>query len=262
MKQVLFFLFCTISCWAIAQTPQLNVKPLPKFQVGVTVYEKPNYQGNKVNYIEAGVYTAPFIIKSIKIQQGYDVYTQNVGECFGGVLTADNASLPGCDAKIAILALPDTKSVDIVLSSITNNIHNNDCKKMYGTVNMSITYEDMNYVAYPKFNTNFISWDKSVARSVNETHCSNLLNVKRSVRLAPSIWAKCHIKVETDLGSAHKGCDLCTDFNWNAKMPSKKTFEADMNQVFQLWGGNVPVGPYKFSDNKHSTTLCFNFRRL
>ncbi len=251
--------------------PPISVRPLNC----VTVYELPNYQGRSANYCEAGVFQAPFSVKSMRVPAGFEVYSTNAGECFGGMIyTQSVTEMNQCPKgnMIAILAIPSTKPIEITLRDISYTIHNNDCKRMYGTVGMSLTFEDMGLNAFgigDIFGSyNFINWEKGPVRNIVGNNSSpNLLNVIKTVRIDPRIWTKCKVNIHTNLGSAHKGCDLCTDFTWNVKMPNQQTYPTNLDAAMTLYAPAsgitqpMPVGRYSF-DNRHSAVLYVGFRRL
>lgn len=270
-------LFLSIIHFLSAQ--KVNANRLPPISTTslacVIVYEQPNYQGRSASYCEAGMFQAPFSVKSMRVPSGYDVYSTNAGECFGGMTyTQSVIEMNQCPKgnMIAILATPSTKPIEITLRDISYTIHNGDCKRMYGAVGVSVTFEDLGLVAFAMGENdgwyNFINWEKGPVRNVVGNNSSpNLLNLVKTVRIDSRIWAKCKVNINTNLGSAHKGCDLCTDFTWNVKMPSQQTYPTNLNTAMTLYAPAsgitqpMPVTRYAF-DNRHSAVLYIGFRRL
>ncbi len=240
-----------------------------------TVYELPNYQGRSASYCEAGVFQAPFSVKSMRVPAGFEVYSTNAGDCFGGMIHTQSISEMNQCSKgnmIAILAIPSTKPIEITLRDISYTIHNNDCKRMFGTVGVSLTFQDLGLVAFGIGETdggyNLVNWEKGPARNIVGNNTSpNYLNITKSVRIDPRIWTKCKVNIYANLGSAHKGCDLCTDFTWDVKMPSPQTYSTNLEAAMTLYapanGATQPMPTSRYAfDNRHSAVLYVGFRRL
>ena len=241
----------------------------------VMVFEFPNYQGRSAKYCEAGTFQVPFPVKSMRVSPGYEVYSTNAGDCFGGmVYTQSVTEMNQCSKgdMIAILAIPSTKPIEITLRDISYTIHNNDCKRMYGTVGVSLTFHDLGLVAFRIGETdggyNLVNWEKGPARNIVGNNTSpNYLNITKSVRIDPRLWTKCKVNIYSNLGSAHKGCDLRTDFTWDVKMPSPQTYSTNLEAAMTLYapanGATQPMPTSRYAfDNRHSAVLYIGFRRL
>jgi hypothetical protein len=58
--------------WGYESSPLIfNPGPITAVALCVTVYEQPNYQGRSVTFCEAGSFTAPFPIRSVRVPRGY-----------------------------------------------------------------------------------------------------------------------------------------------------------------------------------------------
>jgi hypothetical protein len=239
-----------------------GVTPTPVNLNCVTVYDQPNYQGRSQSMCDAGSFTAPFPIRSIRIPTGYVVNVlANPGQEFASDWSSDlnNTDIRQND-PIRIVTTPRARQLEITLLQVNSNIHNGDCTRFYGTVSASVR---LNSGASNLGSANLINWARGPVRNIPNYSASdvrNLENARFVVRVDENMLNQCTFSVNTNLGSAHKGCDLCTDFTWEAKMPQERLFT--LNLASALSQGTVVVGPYGASDNRHEIRVKFQVRRL
>lgn len=228
-----------------------------------TVYEQPNYQGRSMVFCEAGIHEAPFPIRSAYIPNEYDYFFPS--NCGGS-----RSNLPACDNRLTIIStsllsrrLPYAK---IDLLQVSSNIHNGDCQRLYGTVGVRMTVEDargsIHEIRGNWSNQHFVNWDRGPVREIpnySAADVRDLIRVGSHFRVDRQLESHCFITITSDLGSAHKGCDLCTDFTWEAKMPQPQTYRISLADA--LSQRIIEVGPYRTADNRHDIRIKFKITR-
>jgi hypothetical protein len=237
-----------------------TVKPLPPVPC-VTFFDQPNYQGNSVNVCVAGSVTPAFAVRSVRVASGFSVYFSNIGECVGGqLLNSDMSQLSTCgDNKITILAIPGTRTVSITLLKVESTIHNNDCKKFYGNVGFYLTFDDAPIDGY---NRNLLSWARGPVRNVNNWtgKFENIENSTTTVRIDASLFTRCKLNFQAELGSAHKQCDLCSDFTWESKMATSNLFTTSISDALYFYAEHPIQGPMLTSDKRHKIHVMYEVK--
>lgn len=245
------------------------------FSVGsVSVFSEYSHGGESRTFNTAGIIDVPFAIKSLKVGGGYEVVFPEGAEFPSPVLiTKDYSFVLNQDCKqIVITATPYTQPLhlELYLRDVFTNIHNNDCKRMFGYVNMLLLLP--NGFEYPlgadNPNSSFfretaelsiLNWQPGDAKYVTQGNSTpNLLNIPidlRRFRIDESLLPTSHLAFYTKLGSAHKGCDLCSDYTPNIGMPEiQKTVSFPLSTI-KSYPYDFPVldcGPYPANDGRHS----------
>jgi len=326
-------------CFQVSVNAQITVTPVTNSPGAlvisnanwVEIYELPNYTGRKqvftANAENLGLPYTPNVV-SLKIKPGYKAYLKLGCQEFPFELAYD-VNTPNINAGGAIcgIRIAKIKRVQINYMGILTQIHNNDCKKMYGTITYSL-YE-LN-AANVKINvrTNIAAspWNVSVfqkRKAVDEVagavfniadyyvadrdYITGVLSDPR--RYKPLLGGagsiqnnffnvddeafqnkKVFMEVKVKIGSAHKSCDLCSGFTWDAEMIREETkiynivdfglarfpnktiqvgpFRHVANSGAVTFGGgggfhenNTPGGGVNFTGPAHSTYIQFSVNR-
>jgi hypothetical protein len=268
-----------------------------------TIYEFPNYTGRSVTTdIYSGMIrtSLPFPSNdiSIRIPNGYQMLVKT--NCdprheFPAQLwyhtSKPSLRLPGglCEAKLYKKAL-----FHVALEGIVTNVHNNDCKKVYGNITYSasgtyypngtgIHYTGAAYLppfAAPSQDGKSSPPLRLMDFTKDRTNRTSLFvyNYLPNTRFD---WSGYSPKVSmstpsysrpfsffvgdpdnavtfnfgVNLASAHKGCDLCTDFTWNSKMATTEYKSVTASFTNGESTKNLYVGPFKTSDGRHDFML-------
>lgn len=163
---------------------------------------------------------------------------------------------------------------EITLAGISSDIHNNDCRRFYGTVEVEVWQTDAagnrtNRVTATSGGGMLVNWDRGPAREIGGfpgegVRIANTLRINSIYGVDRDLLAQNRIRVviKTKLGSAHKGCDLCTDFTWEAAMPTVQERVFSLRDVLNQPGAvkQMVVGPYAASDGRHSIRVHFEVR--
>ncbi|NOT92211.1 hypothetical protein [Ferruginibacter sp.] len=261
----------------------------------VEIFEKPNYQGKSIKFpYQVSKYypnpavknynvpvvspPLPFVSKnvSVKLSDPKLIAYLKVND-LNPIVVHDNVpNLQLPYERINSILIDHKVHIVVSLRAILSEIHNNDCKKLYGNIDMEVytsngmggqsfaLIADKRNVTNPwitsstninpiitdqwSFNNNTtfrINAFKESKEDVQQQNknCTMLYNIKdyyspvntgRPFLLLTGDYSPydfhfivgsmsivnkgVYLKLKVDLGSAHKGCDLCTDFTWDAKM--------------------------------------------
>ncbi len=239
----------------------------------VEIYENQNYIGRKVvittssNTVNLG-YTPEII--SIKIKSGYIAYLSvNCSEFSNEVCFFNNASSYIVPQKsICGIRIEKARDFWVCFNGILSAIHNNDCKKFYGTIKYKIfELNDRNERVYYNLSLAGSGYENVVwAASKNSGRVMPLLYNINDFYVADRdyidgiVWdparykpyiatsggsghARTNFKINetayrnkkvfieffTKIGSYHKGCDLCTDFTRDAEMDREEVKVYNLN---------------------------------
>jgi hypothetical protein len=265
--------------------------PLPPGPAGGTelrdiiVYEQPNYQGRSGYFrLTNGALTLPFpkTNVSFEVPAGKIVYLRT--ECNAitseSVYTQSQTSINLeniCGIRSDILS-----SIAINFNGISTEIHNNDCRRIFGEVKI-VVYENSadlvqsfmpagtgaNFRGTDRFT--FIPFKNENAsttpRISNYVFNNNPVPVLSRaivngtvgedyssfpVGLTALREGRVKIVVTTSLGSAHKTCDLCDDFSSNVRMKAPVSTQIGINtpavadgRIFVRGNNQFFVGPFE-----------------
>ncbi len=307
VKSVIFFI-ATFICFQniLAQSPNPNVikQIVPNTTSGTVaainsysaeIFENLNYTGRSIKmYNDAANNTLPFNISevSIKVKPGNYILrlTTNCGAEFsrnvllylkGGDYQHYSLSRFG---QICGLKIEPATTVKVYLNNISTQIHNNDCRKMYGDIAVMVkelgndsyekspvfegenTFEPINiyHVVYKResrVNTGLIKEYSAIAhydQPINSLFNSNppgLFNMGNPI--AVSFWVsikglkanKVMVELTSNIGSAHKAGDFDPFQTWDVKMAAPQIFKANIRELpYQPLNGRqreIAAGPYR-----------------
>jgi len=300
MKKLINIIICNLlACVAFAQ---ISTKVLPVTQTPVvfndlTVYEQPNLSGNsgKIKISKLNGLIFPFTNltnASFKIAAHKIVYLKYCLEFPVEVAfteTQTNIDL----SKVCGIRSDDMQWVGIGFNGISTEIHNNDCKRVYGniTVKMQETSPyDNNLFTF--FSTNsftpFRNTDKTgpyllnIANSSADPIYTNYVfnnNPVPNITTGPGtrsrgradvgFWVgkaavrdgRIKIFINSKIGSAHKSCDLCDDFSSKVEMARAKTEAIPINYLYDgekllnAENNKLILGPYPASGSRDGTAI-------
>jgi hypothetical protein len=260
----------------------------------VEIFERPNYQGKSIKfpyqvsryYPNPAVknYNAtivspllPFVSKnvSIKLSDPKLIAYLKINDLNPLVVHGNVPNLLLPYERINSILIDHKVHIVVSLRAILSEIHNNDCKKIYGNIDFELftqssmggqslalladkanvtnpwlTTDNINPLITDKwsfdnntiFRINAFTESKAMVQQQNKI-CTTLYNIKDFYSPVTSgkpflllrgdyspydfhfivggmniVEKGVYLKLKVNLGSAHKGCDLCTDFTWDATM--------------------------------------------
>jgi hypothetical protein len=272
-------------------TPQVQRPPSAAVSLSIisdiTVYEQPGYRGRSGNFMmRGGRLESPFPISNISftVPAGKIVY---IKKCDGfpseNAYTASQTSinLTGiCGIRSDILT-----TLTVQFNGISTIIHNNDCKRVFGDIKIKIieispdrdaAMSDMILSPTPYVGENsftFLPFTNANANTTptyinyvrNETglrpstlgvvgnRISNVGNAVGNFKVGRNALRDGRVKIVviSNLGSAHKTCDLCDDFSSNVRMAAAVTEVLPINhaggRVIDASHNRLILGPYEAS---------------
>jgi hypothetical protein len=285
---ILILSICSTSVYAqfapIKQGPAVPFTPTQ----WVRIFERPNYQGR---FILFAANTAnpviPFPLNniSVSISSNTKVYLTTGCSEFPSewALVENNADLRIPEGVICGIRLAKAVPITIKFDGILAEIHNNDCRKMYGNIQYNVFEVNargewircpsgnvsMPYTVTVFQNEKGNNVIKRYVYNINEFYVADRDYVaSRLSGYKPSISSmiaaasqnfivddtalnnnRVKIEVKIKLGSAHKGCDACTDHTWDAAMTTTQTFLIDVKRPDErnrfASFETVQAGPYR-----------------
>jgi hypothetical protein len=255
----------------------------------ITVYEQPGYRGRSGNFMmRGGRLESPFPVSNISftVPVGKIVY---IKKCDGfpseNAYTASQTAinLTGiCGIRSDVLT-----TIAVQFNGISTIIHNNDCKRVFGNIKIKIietspdrdaAMSDMILSPTPYMGENsftFLPFDNENANTSPRYRYGYDNYVRNETGLRPSTVpivssstvgnaagifkagrnalrdGRVRIVVTTNLGSAHKTCDLCTDFSSNIRMRAPVTEVLPINhsdgRIINATHNKLILGPYEAS---------------
>lgn len=288
------------SSFAQFDTVKINTdlkKPQIKGLAGTTVndilvYDQPNYRGNSGYFrILNGNLVPPFSLKgrivSFTVPAGKIVYIKKCRDEF-----PTEEAFTTSQAKIDLSGICGIRSdekgvISISFNGISTIIHNNDCKRFFGSIRIkvveaapggsgAISYmpytltsnraDAFTYLAYSNADantrpaalgrTNYVFNADPVPVLRDHLTWGNFDIGRNALR-----EGRVSFVITSDLGSAHKTCDLCDDFSSNVRMeaPVTKTFpinRADATGRILNAGNNlIVVGPLKARGSRDGSAI-------
>jgi hypothetical protein len=247
----------------------------------IDIYSSPDYLGTKHRITAlSGDLTLPFNSRNIsyKVKPGLIVYVKPCGTEFGDeiILYGDKSRYPLpklCGVRFAV-----SEIVTVKLCGFSTEIHNNDCKRFFGTVKVKIienkvdglpvlcppslssavairnNFEALMY-SNPNANSSspinrFIYNNNPIPEIIDGANIFAAFVVSREALQSGRI----SVSTEVDLGSAHKSCDLCDDFSSNVRMARPETYTSRINELPNFSTNSVSkqliVGPYRATGNR------------
>ncbi|MEQ1675160.1 MAG: hypothetical protein ABL876_00585 [Chitinophagaceae bacterium] len=252
----------------------------------IKVYDQPNYKGRSGNFtIVNGKLTAPFPIRNVSftVPNGKIVYIKKCDIEFP-YETAYTASQGKVDLTgICGIRSDDLSGITVQFNGISTVIHNNDCRRVFGDIKIKVfelapgdgAQSFMNSSAGTHFRGpdvyTFLPF-RNASASTTPPYGNYVHNANPSVPTVTTIVSgsggvgealgtfrvgasalregRVSILVTSNLGSAHKTCDLCDDFSSNVRMSAPATESVPLNKPYS--GGRivdashnrVVLGPY------------------
>jgi hypothetical protein len=255
----------------------------------ITVYEQPGYRGRSGNFMmRGGRLESPFPVSNISftVPVGKIVY---IKKCDGfpseNAYTASQTAinLTGiCGIRSDVLT-----TLAVQFNGISTIIHNNDCKRVFGDIKIEVienspdrdsVMSHMILSPTPYMGENMFTFLPFTNANANTTP-TYINYVRNEIGLRPSTLGvvgnsisnvgnavgifkagrnalrdgRVRIVVISNLGSAHKTCDLCDDFSSNVRMtaavrnvfPINRTY-AD-KRIIDATHNRLVLGPYEAS---------------
>lgn len=277
----------------------------------IEIFEQPNQQGRSVKFVEDIVnrenLNLPFLTNNISVKLSSDDVMVTLSLNCNNLKTYAyidrvKANLNFPNTNICGLHIGKKAAIRLRFNGILTAIHNNDCKRMYGTIRYRIIEKDVN--------GNIVGFSKTIKASEStQWGWVNVFNApkndatvyplafdvnkyfvqERDGHRSNRVLGNLHdaprdgdtyilhyfdslafqqnrifLEVTANIGSHHKGCDLCTDYTDNASMVTAvvKLIPITRNAPF----GQLQVGKYRatggqgdFSGSEHATYLDFTF---
>ncbi len=233
---------------------------------------------------------------SFKIPDGKIVYIKTSSQEFSSekVFTKSQADVSLGD--VTGIRSDNKTGVLVEFDGISTSIHNNDCKKVFGNITVQVVEvsptRDSIRSSMPlgpvpgvtgrqviRNSSDFIPFKFADANSIPEPYYRNYIydnktepvfayNQGRNGGILPPATGyfiagenalregRVKIIVSSDLGSAHKSCDLCVDFSSNIRMKTRVTESVPLNIFYpgtndvDTTGKKLVFGPYQASGSK------------
>lgn len=266
----------------------------------IKIFEHPGMTGASGFFkMVNGKLTAPFPINNISfvVPEGKIAYLKMCTGDFpteipytGRVSTANLTGICGIRSD-------DATSISIFFNGISTVIHNNDCKRVFGDINFRVSEEPVEagaqMVEMPGHtgtifqganNLIFHAFHNQNANTSPPLSTTYVYNASPAVpTITTTVMARdggedvgifvvgatalregrVKILVMTNLGSAHKSCDLCDDFSSNVKMKSQVNEYIPINKVYGGGDGkivdaghtHVVMGPYHAHGNRDGSAI-------
>ncbi len=257
----------------------------------LTVFEYPNYRGRSGNFRWAadGSLIPPFPVSSVSIAVATSkiMYIKNCSRdpATEAAYTTSQASINL--SGICGIRSDDQSSISIVFNGFSTIIHNNDCKRFFGNIRIKVfetspdgsgamSYMPMFYSEYRVDAFTYLVYRNSNANTnpsglrgrtyvFNASPVPELREEVTLGRFSAGANAlregRVSIMVTSDLGSAHKTCDLCDDFSSNVRMSTPITESIPLNKIY---GGNkivdaghnkLVMGPYHAHGSRDGSAI-------
>lgn len=292
-KIIIYFLFCSISLIKIQAQVNKAFNITEQALNEVTFYEQPNYRGNqgKVFYGKGGM-RFPFANKknvSFTIASGKIVYIKFCNEIPYEQAYSD--AVPNIDlSMICGIRIDETQNITLAWSGISSEIHNNDCKKVFGKITVKFkeiapdgteSFLQLQQVIPTNDKFTFEAFNKTNAdvpnRYGNFVYNNNPLpNVINAVSIQPNGRDECwlligktairdgrvRMVITSNIRSEHKGGDLELDYSNNIHMASPVTEQIPINYLYngdKLVNAENPrffVGPYRASGGPQNRNIA------
>jgi hypothetical protein len=263
----------------------------------IEVFEQFNYAGKTGRFrIEGGKLIPPFkpmTSVSFKVPDGKIVYLKFCTNEFP-YETAYTSSQTKADLSgVCGIRSDDVKILPVQFNGLSTVIHNNDCRRVFGSVHIKVfeIAPDGASQSYMRCNpsTSFPGPDAftfnpfTVANANVRIPYRNLLfdenprvptintivnsmnggEAIASFKVGANALSQGRVKVlvTSNIGSAHKTCDLCDDFSSNVRMeapvseafPLNKTYSG--SKIVDAAHNKVVLGPYKAKGRRDGSAI-------
>lgn len=211
---------------------------------------------------------------------------------------ARNKPFPRTIAKWFLRKAEKTR-VKLMLKGISlSNIHNDDCRKVWGNMRAELWYNrgdgsEPQKVEDPLMGEGVLfQWvkdgsKKPIANYATLTDYTTISNVNQSIifsvnpsdladrsRMSPDAQIRAGsymVKIIFQLGAAHKSCDVCTDYSENAGIRGEQvhwiyvnsTWQAKQKRQFVVKDGPAVIGPHRSATVRdHHYRFHFDIQKL
>jgi hypothetical protein len=249
----LFLLLITISTLAVAQKFDSTKikrdlpKPLPgkltRVVSDIKIFDQPNYKGNSGYFtIVDGKLKAPFPVNNVSfnVPSGKIVYLKKCDTEFPYEEAYTTSQGKADLTKVCGIRTDDLSGFTVQFNGVSAIIHNNDCKRVFGDIKIKV-FEHAPGDGAQSFMTCGAGTYFRGASALREGRVS--------------------IMVTSNLGSAHKTCDLCDDFTSNCRMSAPVTEAVPLNKpytggrIVDAGHNRVVLGPYHAHGSRDGSAI-------
>ncbi|MBL7732392.1 MAG: hypothetical protein JNM88_14530 [Chitinophagaceae bacterium] len=263
----------------------------------VEVFEQANYQGRSGYYKwQNGKIVPPFktTTGSIRVAAGKIVYFKKCDTEFPYELAYDASQAKFDLRNICGVRSDDASGFTILFNGISTIIHNNDCKRVFGTITVKVienapdggSQANMRLVsAGTRFRRDAFTFLPFSNANANTTppYSNYVHNASPSVPTITTTVAgsggvgeslggfrvgasalrdgRVTVIVTSNIASAHKTCDLCDDFSSNVHMAAPVNAALPLNktygsgQIINAANSRVVLGPYRASGTRDGSAI-------
>ncbi len=279
------------------------------------IFEFPDFKGRSVKFVESIPFRdnlgLPFPLTNISVKLSSDeviaYLSGNCGSNNGYITVSRNARLLNIPNTVCGLRIGKKNAVRMRFNGILSEIHNNDCKRMYGKVQIRMVEKDASgnilsvCKTFDESRMDANGWVTvfNIPKSENRVP-ANLYDINRyfiadrdvdvTGRKTPGKArlfrlplnedrpyelfyfdslsfrrGDLTLEVKANLGSHHKGCDLCTDYTDNASM-AREAVQSFGVKNYPDFENYIQAGRFRTSDAAggligpvHATYLDFSF---
>lgn len=299
MKKLVCFFFLAIALCCMANAQKFDSSkikrglPTPKLPgvvagtvTDIKLFDQTNYKGNSGYFsISDGKLVAPFPVKNVSftVPSGKIVYLKKCDTEFP-YEEAYTASQGKADlSKVCGIRSDDIAGFTVQFNGMSAIIHNNDCRKFFGSVKIKVfehapgdgaqsfmvcgagTYfRGADRFTFLPFNNASASTTPPYSNYVHNANpavptVSTIVSGRGGVGEALGTFqvgasalreGRVSVMVISNIGSAHKTCDLCDDYTSNVHMSAPATESFPLNKSYvggKIVDGSHPkvvLGPY------------------
>lgn len=274
------------------QPPQVPLKVTGGITV-ITIYPQSGYRGTPVNYAETKgklKTSFPLELVSFTVPRGKIVYLKKCDTEFPYEEAYTTSQSKADLSKVCGIRSDDLVTFTIQFNGMSTPIHNNDCKRFFGDIKVKVfeiepggtAQSFMNCAAVSPFRGpdryTFLPFNNASASTTPPyfnyaySSVSGVPDIDRIVAgrgggVGQSVATfqagamalrdgRVSVLVTSNLGSAHKTCDLCDDFSSKVRMsapateafPLNKTYAGD--KIVNAAHNKVVLGPYSASGTR------------
>lgn len=281
MKKIIccFIMAIMVHKGLIAQNPPIQtvvIPPAKPVAVATTIrltdielFERPGFMGRNGFFTTGsdGKLTPPFALKNIsfKVPAGKIVYIRMCDLDFPSEVAYTQSQKNIDLTNICGIRSDDAVEFTIQFNGISTIIHNNDCKRFFGSLKIKVseTSPDASHLIVqsvcqtsPSFRGpdmfTFLPY-KNANANTSPVITNYVFDANPAVPVISSIASgssagsaiatfktgrsalrdgRVSIAVISDLGSAHKTCDVCDDFSSNVRMATPVTESIPLNRTY------------------------------
>jgi hypothetical protein len=276
-------------------------KPLPgkltRVVSDIKIFDQPNYKGNSGYFtIVDGKLKAPFPVNNVSfnVPSGKIVYLKKCDTEFPYEEAYTTSQGKADLTKVCGIRTDDLSGFTVQFNGVSAIIHNNDCKRVFGDIKIKV-FEHAPGDGAQSFmtcgaGTYFRGADRftfqafsNASASTTPPYTNYVHNSNPSVPTVTTIVSgrggvgealgtfqvgasalregRVSIMVTSNLGSAHKTCDLCDDFTSNCRMSAPVTEAVPLNKpytggrIVDAGHNRVVLGPYHAHGSRDGSAI-------